>query len=764
MSSLRSNLGRFFILLALIGGALLAWALFDQWRAIAERHEIQQRSQIAALGNATRNVLSNQEVLLEVLGRVLLIHDGAGLTASDASRLLDDLRALNSFVAVYSLVDNEGHPKLVNSGFAEYELPNLLEWEDTRESFERALTSQRMVIGRPTLLLALNQWVVPVAKAIRYPDGTVGGVMTAGLFLDGSNPFFDPDTFLGPRNNVQVVRGYDLYPLHWASEIARPQAYFSQPIPRRYYDAAVASAEHRSGLSIEEIRHSGRPVSYRVVNALGPHLGMTVYDPVYDFWVLSQTHLNQLRLELLRSGSVHVAVYVLLLLMLFGVLRAIHRAEEARRRELVHRAEHDVLTSLPNRQRMSVDFEHMKQMHPEGVSLLFIDLDNFKAFNDGFGHLLGDRLLQYLGQRLRDFIGENECVARVGGDEFVLTTPEIDPGALKQRAAQLIETLTTPLALDEMHCELGCSVGIARTLEAGDSLENVLRAADVAMYSAKHQRNTTCFYEAGMGQRYLENIQIEQRLRLALEKGSIEMVYQPQFDSRRCLIGLEALARWQDEDLGTIEPERFIVIAEASGLIDRLGDYILDRSLEQISDLAERMGQPLRLSVNISVRQFTGPDFTNRLIERVRAFEHRPVKIAIEITESLLIEDAQAIMTELEQLRLAGLRISLDDFGTGYSSLSLLQTLPIDELKIDRTFIQDMESDRHARQLVQSIIGIGSSRGLSLMAEGVETEAQLELLQSLGCEAFQGFLLARPMSAADLHEFLIDPARAGADC
>jgi len=531
----------------------------------------------------------------------------------------------------------------------------------------------------------------------------------------------------------------------------------------RFYDDAVASAERRSNLSIEEIRASGRPVSYRIVNALGPHLGMTVYDPVYDFWVLSQTHLDQLRRELLRAGSVHVLVYLVLLMMLMVVLRAINRAETARRRELVHRADHDALTGLPNRQRMSADFELMKQMNPEGVSMLFIDLDNFKAFNDGFGHLLGDRLLQHLGRRLRKCVGERECIARVGGDEFVLITPETDPEALKLRAAQLIETLTRPLALDGMHCELGCSVGIARSVEAGDSLETVLRAADVAMYSAKHQRNTVCFYESGMGARYLENIKIEQRLRRALDNGSIKMVYQPQFDARRRVIGMEALARWHDEELGAIEPQRFIAIAEASGLIDRLGDYILDRSIDQIAGLAERIGRHLKVSINISVRQFTAPDFTDRLIERVHASGRRPIELAIEITESLFVEDPNAIMTELERLNAVGVRISLDDFGTGYSSLSLLHELPIDELKIDRTFIQDMEHDRHARQLVESIIAIGRSRGMSLMAEGVETEAQFQLLLEYGCEAFQGFLFARPMSADELHDFLIDPERVWAD-
>jgi diguanylate cyclase (GGDEF)-like protein len=756
MATLRSSLTRLFLLLALIGTLLLAWSLVDLWQTITERHESRQRSQIATLANATRAVMANQEVLLELLGRELLFHGEFEAGANGDVRLLDDLLDLNPLVAVYVLTDPAGDVLVINSGFEGVPLPNLARLSSTMESFEGALASDRMIVGRPLYVEVLERWVIPLAKAIRRTDGEIAGVLTAGMYLDGANPFFSPETYLGPRNTLQIVRGTDLYPLHWASRLDQPAGYFRNAIPREYYDHAVASAEARSGQDIEFIKASRRPHSYRVVNALGPHLGMTVYDPTYDFWVLSQTHLDQLRLEFLRAGSVYVVVFVLLLVMILVALVSISRGERKRQAELIHKADHDGLTGLPNRRRMVQDFRKMQHAYPDGLAVLFIDMDNFKSFNDGFGHMLGDRLLQLLGQRLADFIDENECIARVGGDEFVLLSPETNAETLLKRANDLIATLTQPSQLDGVLCELGCSIGIARTGDAGESLDEVLRAADVAMYAAKTRRNTARLYEPSMGRQYLENIAIEQRLQVGIQQRSIRMEYQPQFDAERRLIGIEALARWNDAELGEIEPEQFIAIAEASGLIDRMGDYILDRSLGEIDRLSDQTDAPLRLSINISVRQFMGPDFTERLLRRIRDLSSNSVRLVIEITESLFMEDLETITTHLEKLRLAEIQVALDDFGTGYSSLGLLRQLPIDELKIDRGFITDLATDEYARKLVQSIIGIGKTHGVRVVAEGVENEEEFELLKAYGCDAFQGYLFARPLALADLAAFLAD--------
>jgi len=747
VSSLRQNLKWLFLLILLIGTGLLLSGLWGQWQGISERHEIRQRSQVATLAGATRSMMASQEMVLDLLGRQLLV-DGLMFDRRAAEALLDNMLELNSSVAGYALTDPAGEILIQDSRSSTLLAP------DTRVILSETFESEHMRLGRPYFLEGLGEWVVPVCAAIRDAGGRVLGVMAASLRLQGPRPFFEEQSFLGERNTVQIVRERDLFPLHWAAAMAPPEGYYTRAIPREYYERAIASAERRSGSSIDEIMASGRPVSYHVNNALGPHFGMAEFDPTYDYWVLTQTHRNQLLAEFAPVGALYVAVFFILLMAVLVVLRMISRAEHQRQRELVHQANHDVLTALPNRQRMTADFKAMKKANEGGLSLLFIDMDNFKSVNDGFGHVQGDALLKELGRRLDAFASVREKVARIGGDEFVLLTPETDETKLLARADGLIARLAASYTVNDVRCELGCSVGIASMPSAGNSLSDMLRAADVAMYAAKSQRNSARRYDSLMGHQYLENIRIEQHMRAALEHRLIEMVYQPQVDRDGRLVGVEALARWQDAELGPIPPRRFIAIAETSGLISKLGDYIVDRCINDGTVLDGMFDRSIRLSINISVMQFLHHDFSSRILERFKCANFETVQLALEITESLFMEDLPHVMGQLESLRMANVRISLDDFGTGFSSLSLLRKLPVDELKIDKSFVDNLERDAWARELVQSIISIGKTHSMSLLAEGVETQQQFEILRRAGCDAFQGYYFGRPMGLEALKAFM----------
>ncbi|MDX1627027.1 MAG: EAL domain-containing protein, partial [Wenzhouxiangellaceae bacterium] len=609
-------------------------------------------------------------------------------------------------------------------------------------------------IDRPKWLDGLDEWVLPVREVIQGSDGRPMGTMVAALRLEGDRSFFEPQSFLGPRNNVQIVRDADLVPIHWAAEMPRPDGLFTRSIPRAFYDDAIESAERRTGMGRERIKASATPVPYRVNNALGPHVGMALFEPRYDYWVISQTHRDQLLIEFARVAAVYLAVFVALLLAVWSVLRGITRAERRAKQRLVHQAHHDTLTGLPNRQRLGEDFEEMRNAHRDGFALLFIDMDNFKTVNDGFGHAQGDGVLGQIGSRLRHLLEPGERVARVGGDEFVVLTPETGAEELMERAGQFIERLAEPYVVNGIPCELGCSIGIARWPEAGTSLSDGLRSADVAMYAAKRERNAARFYEPAMGRKYLENIRVEQRLRGAIDREEIDVVYQPQVDAQRRVIGIEALARWNDAELGPVKPRRFIAVAEASGMIEELGDHIVQRCLRDAAELRASLKRPLRLSINISVRQLLKPGFSRRMIGMIETARLDGVHLVLEITESLFMEDLNWIVEELESLRLSNIGIALDDFGTGFSSLSLLRSLPIDELKIDKSFVDNLERDEAARKLVQSVVAIAKNHGMSVVAEGVETERQFELLREDGCDAFQGYLFFHPLRASALESVL----------
>ena len=750
MNSLKRSLKRFFLALALVGTLLLVWGLYLEWQSVRKEHEFRQRAQITTIANALHATLTSQETMLTLMGGQVMTHWRMGHTDA-VNEVFAQMLEINQTAAGYGLLDADVSPVALLWREAIAAPESRSESQALGADCEQSVARRQMVVGTPYRIEGSGQWLIPLCTVLHDEGREVDGFMVSALALEGPDSFFSGQAVLGRSNIVQVVRERDLSSLLWATALDLPEDYLAQPISRELYEDAISSAERISGVGFEAMRESGKPYAYRLESALGVQFGMALHDSRYRFWVLTQTSRGELLGELLRIGWVYLAVYFVVLASVLFVLVAIGRAERRRREDLIHQANHDMLTGLPNRQRMAAEFESMQCTHGKDFSLLFIDMDNFKAVNDGFGHVQGDAVLQLVGQRLKKFAGEDEKCARVGGDEFVVMTPETDVQRLMSRARALINCLTERYNVNGLSFELGCSVGIARVAEAGTSLNDVLRAADVAMYSAKPHRNAARLYEAPMGQIYLENIKIEQRLRIAIDNRAIEIVYQPQVDSGGRIVGVEALARWNDPELGPVGPARFVAIAEASGLIGPIGDHILERCLEDASALRGHAGS-LRMSINISVRQFLQPEFASRLIERVGSANLENIVPVIEITESLFVEDYGAIAEDLDAIRQAGIEIALDDFGTGFSSLALLRNLPIDELKIDKSFVDHLESEDSTRKLIQSIVAIGRNHGLSIVAEGVETQCQFEMLKEDGCDGFQGYLFARPLGFEELVE------------
>ncbi|NBB93516.1 MAG: EAL domain-containing protein [Gammaproteobacteria bacterium] len=753
VTSLKRNLEWLFLVIFVIGSAWLAWGLYSQWRGIIEGHQLRQNSQITTIGNATRAVFNSQETLLTLLGGQLMVHWRMGQVDA-VQTVFENMLEHNRTTVGYALLDEDLDPVVVRWRDDRVQPVTPRDRAAERSVCETARDSGIMVVGGAFRLESMDRWLIPACKAMRDTGGEVTGFVSAALAIDGPDSFFAEQAALGQSNVVQVIRGADLSSMLWATALELPEGYLAQPISRRIYEQAIASAERLSGAPIDTIRATGRPYPYRLETALGPQVGMAMYDDRYDLWVLTQTNRRELLADFFLSAWIYVAIYLVVLTSVLALLFAIGRAERRRRADLVYQAHHDMLTGLPNRQSAIADFERMRHRYGDEFALMFIDMDNFKAVNDGFGHMQGDAVLRLLGARLNEFAREEERVARVGGDEFVLLTPETDPERLVARGCKLADRLAARYVVDDVGFELGCSIGIARPGDAGPSLNDLLRAADVAMYSAKRDQHSARLYEPTMGRVYLENIQIEQRLRKAVDDGAIHMVYQPQVDPEGRILGVEALARWDDPELGEVGPSRFIAIAETSGLIGRLGDHILECCLADARRIANQRTTPLRWSLNISVRQFLQPDFAERVIERMSEIDRSTIEPVLEITENLFAEDYGSLASGVGKLHRAGIRIALDDFGTGFSSLAMLRDLTIDELKIDKSFIDDLEAHESARKLVQSILAIGRNQGMRVVAEGVETRRQFEILREDGCEVFQGFLFSSAMTMESLIDAL----------
>jgi diguanylate cyclase (GGDEF)-like protein/PAS domain S-box-containing protein len=436
--------------------------------------------------------------------------------------------------------------------------------------------------------------------------------------------------------------------------------------------------------------------------------------------------------------------------------------------EIRHLAFYDPLTRLPNR-RLLLDRlgQAIPAAHRNGNqgALLFIDLDNFKTLNDTLGHSVGDRLLERVAERLAESVRAEDTVARLGGDEFVVLLPNI--GKAKDAAAENAKLVAEKIrALLNRTFDLGeflhyvtPSVGVTLFGEAPVSSDEVLKQADMAMYRAKGAgRNTVRFFESGMEEALTQRLQLETDLRQALLNRELRVFFQPQFDRDRRLIGAEALVRWNRAGHGPVAPAEFIPLAEENGLIIPIGGWVLQCVGTWVREWEARYAmQGLRFAVNVSSRQFRQAGFVDQMRQLLEEAGANPERITLEITESAVLDNLADAHAKMEALKTLGVIFSLDDFGTGYSSLSYLKSLPIAELKIDKSFVQDILNNEHSAVIVRTIIAMSQQLKLETVAEGVEEEAQAELLARCGCRAFQGYWFGRPMPPEEFERWLRRP-------
>jgi diguanylate cyclase (GGDEF)-like protein/PAS domain S-box-containing protein len=422
--------------------------------------------------------------------------------------------------------------------------------------------------------------------------------------------------------------------------------------------------------------------------------------------------------------------------------------------EIERLAYHDALTGLPNRalflDRLSQALAASRRNRRCGA-VLFVDLDQFKRINDVHGHAVGDAVLRDVARRLEYYLRQEDTVARLGGDEFVVLLPDVasnldDTGSLVMAVAEKIRSaLERPILIDNQEFVTGASIGITVFPKDSESVDDLMREADTAMYRAKERgRNALAYFEPAMQEAVTERYALDRELREAVRDCSFELHLQSQVNGDGKLIGAEALVRWRHPQRGLVMPTSFITLAEESGLIVPLGEWVLREACALIARL-DAEGRGLRIAVNVSPRQFHQADFVQRIKEILAATGADPSYLTLEITENLLVEHASESVARMTELGALGLRFSIDDFGTGYSSLSYLKRLPLSEIKIDKSFVLDIPHDPNDVALVETILSMSRHMHLEVVAEGVENEAQLAFLRQQGCERFQGYYFHRPI-------------------
>jgi diguanylate cyclase (GGDEF)-like protein len=598
-----------------------------------------------------------------------------------------------------------------------------------------------------------------LARSIDYGDAMVAEHLQK--HVDGLHALYGRDIVIVDAQK-QVIADAD--PAEVGSIYAGDQA---NEVGRTIADGQVRTFVERNALHPAGAKQITTPF-HRDASAQGPIVGAVI---------LEYTQINQELLDAVAWQIWSVAAAGLLCAVTVGLLglklrRSLVRRledEAATMQQIEHLAFHDKLTGLCNRGMFSRMLEQGLQearRYNRQLAVLFVDLDRFKNINDTLGHEAGDLLLQEMATRLKACLRQSDCIARLGGDEFVIMVPSLDStDELAAVAQKILASVARAFTLRDHEFHVTASIGISVYPADGDDERALMKNADIAMYQSKEDgKNTFTFYSAKLNTHSVERLAFESSLQRALDARQFQVHYQPKVDCRTSQMnGVEALLRWNHPDLGPVSPAKFIPVAEENGLIVAIGRWVLETACAQQVAWKALGYPPLRMSVNLSARQF----YDDHLLSDVRSILARTgmdaACLELEITESMLMRDVQKAGRMLAEFKKLGIRLSLDDFGTGYSSLSNLKRFPIDTIKVDRSFVRELPVNAEDRAITDAIIAMGKSLKMTIVAEGVETQGQIEFLRSHDCDEFQGFYFSKAVPPAAITDLLRAQPWANAD-
>jgi diguanylate cyclase (GGDEF)-like protein len=745
----------FFVLMGILSIGFVS-ILYLDYKHIVKKVTFELETNTQLVANSIDYKFAAQNLLLESIGRKLL---KSKKTKSQKEKYLDSVLKKHPALIGFGLLDTNGNFLVTSSNVHVPEHANLIKNKSIEYYFKKTLESHDMVLGKTTYFKALSEWVIPIRKAIRDENGKVLAVMAAGI-LNGKNQNFIDQFNVLDKYNILIVKdkneheGYFRQYISGKEEISEDILYL-RPIEEKIITYLKNMLYHKYLLTLDEIKTKKDIVSFQLVNILGEdQYGAMVYNAKYQLWIAVEKDYRSIQEMLLRNAVIYFSILILVFFLLLWLFKRLAESEIKSKNDLIFQAEHDELTHLPNRKYMYENIESWKRINAQEFYVLYLDLDNFKNINDHFGHTVGDRILKEVANRLRGFFSSSDMLVRQGGDEFIVFLTKEYREQLDSLCKSLISIISDLYIVDAHEFRIGMSIGISSYPKDSKDINELLSFADTAMYKAKQHKNYYAYFSEDMRHENILKSDIEHELRGAMNSEEFFMVYQPQVNLQGETCGVEALVRWDNKTLGTIRPDIFIEVAEQTGMMDELGDFIIRRSLHEIKQVQEQLNIEFSLSINISVVQFVEDDFLEKLMGMIKEQNFNKKLLILEVTESLSISDFDKIIPLLDSMKKEGIGVSLDDFGTGYSSLISLRKLPISELKVDKSFIDEIVYDMSERKLVQSIIEIGKNFEMETVAEGVENREQVEILKDLGCDIIQGYYYSKPLLLEQLRHYL----------
>ncbi|WP_233800346.1 bifunctional diguanylate cyclase/phosphodiesterase [Paraburkholderia sp. HP33-1] len=591
----------------------------------------------------------------------------------------------------------------------------------------------QLYISKPVLGRISGHWTLQMTRRLNHPDGSFAGVVVVSEDPSYFTSDFYNNAAIGREGVIAVISDSGTVLARRTGNADKASGTFTA-------SGTYPTSEHVSGIYVDSIDNVTRIVSYRHIDGypLGVLVGLSQGEEFADY-----NHTRNV--YLLMAGFVSLAM-----LSFFAVATGLIGKLLGREREMTHLVEYDLLTGLRNRYAtlQALRQDVAQPFNLGRLAILFIDLDNFKTVNDTLGHNAGDIVLQMTASRLSAAVGDGGALSRIGGDEFVVVIKGDD---VEKRAVTLAEAASNvfskPFEVRGSSFVLHASIGIALYSVANENEIDLLKKADLAMYSAKDAgKNCYQFYSPHLSHRADHLMKWEQQLRVALDEGQLFLAYQPKIDlTRRCITGFEALLRWNHPQHGLIPASEFIPVAESTGLIVPIGDFVIETACRQLAQWQHQGYDTLSLAVNISAVQFWRGDLFETISRAIEETGISARRLELEITETTMMEYPEVVAEKIFALKRLGVRIALDDFGTGYSSLSYLNRFAVDTLKVDRSFVQAIPGDRSVCVMVTAIVNLARSLGLTVVVEGTETEEQIAWLAALGHIEAQGFLFSRPV-------------------
>ncbi|BAN69612.1 putative bifunctional diguanylate cyclase/phosphodiesterase [endosymbiont of unidentified scaly snail isolate Monju] len=707
---------KFYIWTILVLAVIFVLFAIGSWHSLRQRASNETSEAAQQFAQMARAEFSHQESMLKLLGRHLL-HAGALSEPARGRRWVEDMLRANPAIAGFGLARPDGQLVLVSGIPAGRKLPNLLLQAPSREGFLSALKSTHMVVGRTYYFPLLERWLIPVRLALRDANGKVLAVMAAGIDVTAPGALWN---VIRPRSGIQIA-------------LLRDDGYLQLLVPLAEERMDEMYAKAFDWRQDEGLDPAGRRALV-VVSRL-PESGLSVVAS-YGYAEILRDYASQMTLP--------AVLFLAATLLSFQFYRMAVRRQQRYEETLIHQATHDALTGMPNRLLIEEQLHHeVARAMRSGcqLAIAYLDVDNFKQINDSYGHPEGDRLLQALARRLKTVLREVDIIGRMGGDEFVILLPDIRSSRYAELLGQrLLKVCEQPFELGGHDFYTSISVG---SPDDGDAPDVLMSHADAALYRAKESgRNTLCFFDERFNQENERRLRLANALRQAEARGELDVVYQPKV---RCgdhrWVGAEALMRWHSEELGEVSPLEFIAVAEDTGQIEMLGQFLLRRVVHDMQ-LIHEVAPEFRLAVNVSMREFRNPAYVSDLLALLHEYRSDPALLELEVTESIMADPDRM---EMELIRQVGLQLAIDDFGTGFSSLSTLKRLPVSTLKLDRAFVPDLETDPADRALIKAMLAIARELQLDTVAEGVESEAQARYLCREGCTLLQGYHFSQPI-------------------